>query len=76
MVMPALLGRPVHRDHVIGVEFAKAGVGQDDLAFRVGQGGRMALARELNKVCSFHLEGFIMKWVGLYRLVVRSFKEF
>jgi hypothetical protein len=47
---------------VIGVEFAKAGVGQNGLPFRVGQGGRMALARELNKVCGFHLEGFIMKW--------------
>jgi hypothetical protein len=29
------------------------------------------LARELNKVWSFHLEGLIMEWEGLNRLVVR-----
>ncbi len=74
--MPTLRSGPVRRDHVIGVEFAKSGVGQNDLAFRVGQGCRMALAGELNKVLSFHIEGLIMEWEGLNRLVVRRIKEF
>jgi hypothetical protein len=56
---------------VIGVEFAKTWVGQDGLPLRIGQGLWMVLARELNKVWSFHLEGLIMEWEGLNRLVVR-----
>ncbi len=76
MVVPALRSSPVCRDHVIGVEFAEAGVGQDGLAFRLGQGGQMRLAREFNRIWRFHLEPFIMKQVGLYQLVVRNFKEF
>ena len=74
--MPTLRRGPVRCHHVIGVEFAKAGVGQDGLALRIGQGGWMALARELNKVWSFHLEGLIMESEGLNRLVVRWIKEF
>jgi hypothetical protein len=71
VVMPTLRSGPVRCDHVIGVEFAKTWVGQDGLPLRIGQGLWMVLARELNKVWSFHLEGLIMEWEGLNRLVVR-----